>query len=62
MVVPPEKAPDKPEIVEIGFQGGNPVSVNGKNLAAHELIATLNQIGGRHGVGVTVLAENRLVG
>src|SRR5256885_2144585 len=62
MVVPPEKAPDKPEIVEVGLEAGNPISVNGKKLAAHEVIATLNQIGGRHGVGVTVLAENRLVG
>ncbi len=62
MTVPPEKAPDQAEIVEIGFERGNPVSVNGKQLAGDELIATLNEIGGRHGVGVTVLAENRLVG
>ena len=62
MVVPPEKAPDQAEIVEVGFDGGTPVSVNGKKLAGHEIIATLNQIGGKHGVGVTVLAENRLVG
>src|SRR3989475_8940793 len=62
MVVPPEKAPDKAEIVEVGFQGGNPISVNGKNLAPHELIATLNQIGRRHGVGISVLAGKRLGG
>jgi argininosuccinate synthase len=62
MVVPPERAPNLPELVEIGFEAGNPISVNGKKLAPHEIIATLNQIGGRHGVGVTVLAENRLVG
>ncbi len=62
MVVPPEKAPDKPEVVEIEFDRGNPVAVNGMKVPAHELIAGLNQIGGRHGVGVTVLAENRLVG
>jgi argininosuccinate synthase len=62
MTVPPEKAPNEAEIVEIGFEGGNPISVNGKTMPGHELIATLNQIGGKHGVGVTVLAENRLVG
>jgi len=62
MTVPPEKAPDQAEIVEIGFEGGNPVSVNGKAMPGHELIAALNVIGGKHGVGVTVLAENRLVG
>jgi len=62
MVVPPEKAPDQAEIVEVGFEAGNPISVNGKALPAHEVIIELNKIGGRHGVGVTVLAENRLVG
>jgi argininosuccinate synthase len=62
MVVPPEKAPQQAEIVEVGFEAGNPVSVNGQKLAGHDLIAKLNGIGGRHGVGVTVLAENRLVG
>jgi argininosuccinate synthase len=62
MTVPPEKAPNEAEIVEIAFEAGNPVSVNGKKLTAHEIIAELNKIGGKHGVGVTVLAENRLVG
>lgn len=62
MTVPPEKAPDQAEVVEIGFERGNPVSVNGKQMAGDELIAALNEIGGKHGVGVTVLAENRLVG
>ncbi len=62
MVVAPEKGPDEAEIVEVEFQAGNPVSVNGVKMAGHELIAALNKIGGRHGVGVTVLAENRLVG
>jgi argininosuccinate synthase len=62
MVVSPEKAPNEAEVVEVEFQAGNPVAVNGKKLAGHELIAELNKIGGRHGVGVTVLAENRLVG
>jgi argininosuccinate synthase len=62
MTVPAEKAPNEAEIVEVGFDSGNPISVNGKKLAAHEIIETLNKIGGRHGVGVTVLAENRLIG
>jgi len=62
MVVPPEKAPDEAEIVAVDFQSGNPIAVNGKKLPPDEIIAALNQIGGRHGVGVTVLAENRLVG
>jgi argininosuccinate synthase len=62
MVVPPEKAPDKAEIVSVDFEAGTPIAVNGKKLAGHEIIAELNKIGGKHGVGVTVLAENRLVG
>jgi argininosuccinate synthase len=62
MTVPPEKAPNTPEIVEVEFAAGNPIAVNGKKLAGHELIAELNKIGGKHGVGVTVLAENRLIG
>jgi argininosuccinate synthase len=62
MVVSPEKAPDQAEIVSVDFERGNPIAVNGKKLAPHEIIAELNQMGGKHGVGVTVLAENRLVG
>src|SRR5689334_1166688 len=62
MTVPPEKAPDKAEIVDVGFQAGTPVSVNGKKMPGHELIAALNKVGGKHGVGISLLAENRLVG
>ncbi|MCC6424348.1 MAG: argininosuccinate synthase [Phycisphaerales bacterium] len=62
MCEPLEKTPDTSEIVEIGFKAGNPISLNGKKMPGHELIAHLNKIGGKHGVGVTVLAENRLVG
>jgi argininosuccinate synthase len=62
MTVPPEKAPNEAEVVSVDFESGSPVAVNGRKLAAHEIIAELNKIGGRHGVGVTVLAENRLVG
>jgi argininosuccinate synthase len=62
MVVAPEKAPNEPEIVSVEFERGNPVAVNGKKLNGADLIAELNKLGGKHGVGVTVLAENRLVG
>ncbi|MDD5594329.1 MAG: argininosuccinate synthase, partial [Candidatus Margulisbacteria bacterium] len=58
----PEKAPNKPEYVEIGFTRGEPVTVNGKRLAPVKLIQTLNQIAGRHGVGRVDIVENRLVG
>jgi argininosuccinate synthase len=61
-IVSPEKAPDKPEEVEIGFEGGNPVSVNGKKLGPIDLLNTLNDIAARNGVGRIDLVENRLVG
>jgi argininosuccinate synthase len=60
--VSPEKAPDKAEEVEIGFESGTPVSVNGTKLAPVDLLNTLNEIAARHGVGRTDLVENRLVG
>ena len=56
------KAPDTPENVVIGFESGTPVSVNGTRLDGVDLIAVLNAIGGRHGVGVVDLVEDRLVG
>ncbi|WP_432798032.1 argininosuccinate synthase [Poriferisphaera sp. WC338] len=62
MSVPVEKAPAKSEEVEVEFKKGNPVAVNGQKLAGHDLIALLNEIGGKHAVGTTVLVENRLVG
>jgi argininosuccinate synthase len=62
MTVPVEKAPNKAEYVEVEFSEGNPIAVNGKKLVGHELIATLNTIGGRHAIGIDVLVENRLVG
>ncbi|MBS1841611.1 MAG: argininosuccinate synthase [Acidobacteria bacterium] len=58
----PEKAPDKAEEVEIGFESGTPVSVNGTKLGPVDLLNTLNEIAARHGVGRTDLVENRLVG
>jgi argininosuccinate synthase len=60
--VPPEKAPDQAEIVEIEFVEGNPVAINGKKLSPVELIETLNVLGGKHGIGIVDMVENRLVG
>ena len=62
MSVPISKTPSKPEYLEIAFEAGIPVAVDGKKLKGHELIALLNEIGGVHGVGQTDLVENRLVG
>ena len=60
--VSPEQAPDRPQYVEIEFEAGNPVAVDGRRLGPVELISLLNRIGGAHGVGRTDLVENRLVG
>jgi argininosuccinate synthase len=62
ITVPPEKTPNDSEIVQVGFEAGIPISINGRKLAGHELIAELNRVGGRHGVGVSLLVENRLIG
>jgi argininosuccinate synthase len=62
MTVSPEKAPDKPQYVEIEFESGNPVAVDGRKLTPVQTIETLNKIGGAHGVGRVDLVENRLVG
>jgi argininosuccinate synthase len=64
ITVPVSKAPNKPEYVEVEFVEGNPIAVNGKKFrgAGHELIDTLNRVGGRHAVGQVTLVENRLVG
>ncbi|MDR2740422.1 MAG: argininosuccinate synthase, partial [Treponema sp.] len=62
MTVLPEKAPNKPEYVEIEFEKGIPVAVNGAKLDGVSLIQTLNKIGGAHGVGLVDLVENRVVG
>ncbi len=61
--VPPEKAPDSPEYVEIGFKEGRPTTLNGKEYPIlSQLIQELNTIAGRHGVGRIDILENRLVG
>ena len=58
----PEEAPDEAEYVEIEYEKGVPVKVNGEALGPVALIETLNAIGAKHGVGVADLVENRLVG
>jgi argininosuccinate synthase len=62
MTVPPEKAPNKPEYVELEFAQGIPVALNGKKMDGVKLIRQLNAIGGAHGVGLVDLVENRVVG
>jgi argininosuccinate synthase len=62
LTVSPEKAPDKAEYVEIEFEKGDAVAVNGKKLSPAKLLAELNTIAGRHGVGRLDLVENRYVG
>jgi argininosuccinate synthase len=62
MTVSPQQAPDKEEAVTIAFEQGVPVSVDGRKLGADELVKTLNQIGGRNGVGRIDMVENRFVG
>ncbi len=57
-----ESAPDKPQYVKIGFEKGIPVSVDGEKLEAVALIECLNKLGGKHGVGIVDMVENRLVG
>ena len=59
---PVSKAPNKPDYVEIGFEQGIPVKLNGKAIGGVKLIEQLNEIGGLHGVGQADLVENRLVG
>lgn len=61
-VTPPEEAPDKPEIVEVGFVRGNPVSVNGEQLSPFEILAALGEMAGRNGIGRDDMVENRYVG
>ncbi|MCR5428398.1 MAG: argininosuccinate synthase [Lachnospiraceae bacterium] len=62
MGVSPAQAPDKPEYVTIGFEAGAPVSVNGEKMKASKIIEKLNELGGRNGIGIIDIVENRLVG
>ncbi len=62
LTVAPEDAPDQPEYVEIEFEKGNAVAINGERLSPANLLAKLNQLGGKHGIGRVDLLENRYVG
>ncbi len=62
MTVSPEEAPNEPEYVDIDFKAGEPVAVNGKEMRPHDLLAKLNEIGGKHGIGRVDLVENRYIG
>ena len=58
----PEQAPDKPAYVEIDFEQGIPVAIDGQKMGAVQLLTKLNELGAEHGVGITDIVENRLVG
>ena len=60
--VSPRQAPDEPEIVDITFEKGDPVSINGQAMSPANLLAALNKLGGRHGIGRADIVENRFVG
>lgn len=62
LTVSPDKAPDTPAIIEVGFEKGNPVSLNGEALDPVTLFQRLNKLAGEHGVGRIDMVENRLVG
>ncbi len=62
MTVDPADAPDDPRELTIGFESGTPVSIDGKSMGPVELLAGLNEIGGRHGIGRVDIVENRFVG
>lgn len=62
MGVTPQKAPDKEEIITIDFEKGIPVSLNGEKMSVLDLILKLNDIGGKNGIGIVDMVENRLVG
>jgi len=59
---PVSKTPDKPACVEVGFNEGVPVKLNGKKMGGVEIVETLNRLGGKHAIGQVDLVENRLVG
>ena len=58
----PENAPDEPEYIEIGYKNGDPVTLNGKELTPATMLKTLNELGGKHGIGRVDIVENRFVG
>lgn len=62
MALPPEKAPDAPRTVEVEYEGGNPVAVDGRKMGPLEILRTMNGIAGENGIGRVDLVENRFVG
>ncbi len=62
MTTPPEQGPANGRYVTVEFKAGTPIAVDGKKMAGHQIVARLNKLGGEHGVGLALLAENRLVG
>jgi argininosuccinate synthase len=58
----PQKAPDTPEMIEVTFESGDPVAIDDNYLSPASLLAKLNKIGGRHGIGRDDIVENRFVG
>jgi argininosuccinate synthase len=62
LTVSPEKAPNKPEVIELTYAKGDIVAINGKKMSPAQVLTTLNTLGGKHGVGRLDLVENRYVG
>ena len=62
LTVAPEKAPDKPTVLEIEFESGNPVAIDGERMSPAKLLSTLNEHGGKNGIGRIDIVENRFVG
>jgi argininosuccinate synthase len=60
--VKPEDAPDTPEYITISYKNGDPIALNGEELSPATMLATLNQLGGKHGIGRVDIVENRFVG
>ncbi|WP_200764106.1 argininosuccinate synthase [Nitrosophilus alvini] len=58
----PEKAPDEPEYIEIDYEKGDPVAINGRKMSPAQILATLNEYGNKHGIGRVDIVENRFVG
>lgn len=62
ITVSPEKAPNRPEYVELAYSNGDIVAINGRRMTAAQVLAKLNQLGGKHGIGRLDMVENRYVG
>ncbi len=62
LTTPPEKTPDTPKYITIGFEKGEPVSIDGKNYSPLALVEELNKVGGEYGIGIADIVEDRLVG